>query len=155
MQTFLPFARFDKSARALDDRRLGKQRVEALQILRALTYERYGWKNHPAVRMWAGYEEALLAYAVAVCREWCARGFADTCEAKMANDAAAAGLARVPRTQDELAAAGALPAWLGDEAFHRSHRSALVRKDPEVYRDVFDDVAADLDYVWPGRTSDG
>ena len=43
----------------LDHRRLGKQRVEVLQILRALTRERYGWKSHPVVRMWAGYDEAL------------------------------------------------------------------------------------------------
>jgi hypothetical protein len=155
MQTFLPYQRFDESARALDDRRLGKQRVEALQVLRALTREPYGWKHHPAVRMWAGYEEALLAYGVAVCREWCARGHADTCEVKMADDAATAGLVRVPRTQDELAAAGELPPWLGDEAFHRSHRSALVRKDPDFYRERFDDVTGDLEYVWPSRAAGG
>ncbi|MDQ1681515.1 MAG: hypothetical protein QOH99_56, partial [Frankiaceae bacterium] len=35
MQTFLPYADFGASARVLDDRRLGKQRVETLQILRA------------------------------------------------------------------------------------------------------------------------
>lgn len=37
MQTFLPFPSRVKSARVLDDRRLGKQRVECLQILGALT----------------------------------------------------------------------------------------------------------------------
>ncbi|HMC68015.1 MAG TPA: pyrimidine dimer DNA glycosylase/endonuclease V, partial [Mycobacteriales bacterium] len=36
MQTFLPYSRFDASAAVLDDLRLGKQRVETLQILRAL-----------------------------------------------------------------------------------------------------------------------
>ena len=68
VQTFLPYPDFAASAMALDRRRLGKQRVEALQILRALTRERYGWKHHPAVRMWAGYEEALACYAMEVCR---------------------------------------------------------------------------------------
>ncbi len=62
MQTFLPYPDFEASARVLDDRRLGKQRVEALQVLRALTRAQYGWKHHPAVRMWAGHEEALAAY---------------------------------------------------------------------------------------------
>ena len=39
MQTFLHEPDFARNARALDSRRLGKQRVEALQILRALTRE--------------------------------------------------------------------------------------------------------------------
>ena len=36
MQTFLPFPDFVASARSLDRLRLGKQRVETLQILNAL-----------------------------------------------------------------------------------------------------------------------
>ena len=153
MQTFLPYPDFGRSARALDDRRLGKQRVEALQILRALTYPTYGWKSHPAVLMWAGFEEALVAYALAVCAEWRRRGFADTVEESIARDAAAVGLHRI-RSQGELSAAGELPAWLGDEALHRSHRSALVRKDPEHYRPRFPDVPDDLPSHWPGRAAD-
>jgi hypothetical protein len=35
VQTFLPYADFAESARVLDRARLGKQRVEALQVLRA------------------------------------------------------------------------------------------------------------------------
>lgn len=34
MQTFLPFASFGESAKVLDNKRLGNQRVEAMQILR-------------------------------------------------------------------------------------------------------------------------
>jgi predicted RNase H-like HicB family nuclease len=59
MQTFLPYLDFAECARVLDDRRLGKQRVEVLQIARAITVPGYGWRHHPAVRMWRGYEEAL------------------------------------------------------------------------------------------------
>ena len=39
--------------------------------------------------------------------------------------------------------------WLGDPAVHRSHQSALVRKDPDHYRPLFPDVPDDLPYVWP------
>ncbi|HEX7304900.1 MAG TPA: cytoplasmic protein, partial [Lentzea sp.] len=53
------------------------------------------------------------------------------------------------RTQAELAEAGELPPWIGDEAVHRSHRSSLVRKFPEHYRRFFPDVPDDLPYVWP------
>lgn len=69
MQTFLPYADFDRCAEVLDNRRLGKQRVETLQIMRALTVPGYAWQSHPAVLMWKGYEEALAAYGMAVCRE--------------------------------------------------------------------------------------
>lgn len=70
MQTFLPFPDYDKSARVLDDRRLGKQRVECLQILKALTIPSYGWQNHPAVKMWRGWEMQLCSYASYILDEW-------------------------------------------------------------------------------------
>lgn len=152
VQTFLPYPGFLRSAAALDQRRLGKQRVEALQVLRALTRPRYGWRHHPAVRMWAGYEEALVRYGLTVCAVWCATGRADTCAVSLSVDlAAACGITDV-RQQEELAVAGELPPWLGDEALHRSHRASLLRKDPAFYGPVFGEEASDLPYVWP--TSD-
>lgn len=153
MQTFLPFPDFRRSAQSLDNRRLGKQRVEALQILRALTYPKYGWRSHPAVLMWSGYEEALVSYGLEVCREWSDRGYADTVRDTIQADARSAGLV-VIRSQPELAAAGALPPWLGRESIHRSHRSALLRKDPEAYRELFPDDPDDLPYDWPVRAAD-
>jgi hypothetical protein len=150
VQTFLPYPDFAASAAVLDDRRLGKQRVEALQILRALTRERYGWKHHPAVRMWAGHEQALACYAMEICAEWVRRGYADTCAASISADLAAAGLP-FPRSRAELAAERLLPPWLGDERLHRSHRASLARKDPGHYRDRFDDAEDDLPYFWPIR----
>ena len=149
MQTFLPYPDFARSAAVLDQRRLGKQRVETLQIIRALTRPTYGWKHHPAVLMWQGHEEALGSYGLAVVEAWCGLGRADTCQATMATDLAAAGIP-APRPQHALPPE-AMPPWLGDEALHRSHRSALVRKDPEHYRPLFPDVPDDLPYVWPVR----
>jgi hypothetical protein len=149
VQTFLPVEDFEASARALDTPRLGKQRVETLQIVRALTRPGHGFRHHPAARMWRGYEEALGAYGAAICREWVRRGHADTCEVKIMDALAAAGV-RVPvRSEQELQAVGKLPPWLGDEALHRSHRSALVRKNPGFYRPQFGDVEPGLPYVWP------
>jgi hypothetical protein len=148
VQTFLPYPDFAASAAALDDRRLGKQRVEALQVLRALTYPAYGWKHHPAVRMWEGYPDGVAAYGLAVCAEWTGRGRPDTCAATISTDLAAAGRP-APRTQAELAMQCELPAWLGDERLHRSHRSALVRKDPAFYGPLFPDADPDEGYVWP------
>ena len=148
MQTFLPYPDFGRSAAVLDDRRLGKQRVEALQVVRALTWESYGWKRHPAVRMWEGHVEALGRYGYTICAEWLRRGYADTCAVSIAADLSTAGVATV-RTEDELAADGAMPEWLGDKRFHGSHRAALVRKDPEHYRLHFPHADPDVPYHWP------
>ena len=37
MQTFLPYPSFEESAKVLDWRRLGKQRVEGMQIINAIS----------------------------------------------------------------------------------------------------------------------
>lgn len=137
MQTFLPYRSFEKSAAYLDNKRLGKQRVECLQILKALTEPDYGWKNHPATKMWRGYERDLANYGLAICEEWIRRGFKDTCYQKI----------EAIRDQQELRTD--YPAWLGDEKFHASHRSNLIRKDPEFYGKWAWDEPDYLPYVWP------
>jgi hypothetical protein len=147
VQTFLPYRDFRRTARVLDDLRLGKQRVETLQILRALTWETYGWKHHPAVLMWGGHLPALVAYGVAITEEWLRRGRADTVLPQLLEFLDGAEVV----AQHDLAEAGALPPWLGKRAFHRSHQSSLVRKDPEHYRRFFPNVPDDLPYVWPVR----
>lgn len=149
MQTFLPYPGFTDSARVLDARRLGKQRVETIQVLRALTVPGYGWRHHPAAAMWAGYEEALVRYGLEICTLWCEMGRADTCATTMVDDLTrAVGLPSV-RSQVDLAEGGEIPPWLGEKAFHLSHMAALVRKDPEHYRRFFPDVPDNLPYVWP------
>ena len=151
MQTFLPYADFELSARTLDRKRLGKQRVETIQVVRALTRPGNGWVNHPAVLMWRGFEEALGWYGFSCCQAWVELGFSDTCALTIATDLRAAGVDTV-RTQPELAAADALPPWLGNEAVHRSHQSALVRMGQEHHRPLFPDIPDDLPYVWPVRS---
>jgi hypothetical protein len=148
VQTFLPYADFAHSAAVLDRARLGKQRVEAIQVVRALMIPTYGWRHHPAALMWRGHLEALGAYSFAIIDEWKRHGYADTCAATIAGDLAKAGVTDV-RRQPDLAAAGALPSWLGDPDFHRSHQSALVRKDPAHYGRFFPGIPDDLPYVWP------
>lgn len=142
MQTFLPFPEFARSAAALDNVRLGKQRVEVLQILRATTFPSYGWGNHPATLMWRGFVPALANYGVAMADEWMSRGAADTTRRQIVEFAPAE--AELP--QSELS----LPSWLGDPQLHRSHQSNLIRKDAAFYGPQFPGVPGDLEYVWPG-----
>jgi len=131
MQTFLPVPSFEKTAQILDWRRLGKQRVEGMQILNAIGNPDNGWRNHPAVKMWIGYEDALKAYVNAIISEWTGRGYNNNMSRY-----------NVPEKYS-------LPPWFGSEAFHLSHRSNLVRKNPEHYRQYWPDVPSDLPYVWP------
>ena len=143
MQTFLPYPDFHRSAAVLDGPRLGKQRVETLQVLRALELSEYGWVNHPVVRMWRGFTPALVAYGLACVDEWQGRGHADSTRPMIAEFAPGADR----RVLERL---GQLPPWLGDERLHVSHQAALLRKDPAFYRPVFGDVEEPTDYWWPG-----
>jgi hypothetical protein len=141
MQTFLPNSNFIITAKKLDYRRLGKQRVEAKQILLVLdpSYGKKGWRNHPAVKMWRGYEAALAAYGMAICEEWIDRGYNDSLYPWFSNQYAKFVGDRSPK----------LPPWLGDPKFHRAHRSNLLRKQPEHYRKFWPTLPDDLPYIWP------
>lgn len=142
MQTFLPYADFNRTAQVLDRQRLGKQRVETLQIMKALADPEYGWQSHPAVKMWRGYEGALMKYQMDVCHEWTdGRGYKDTCLQKTL-DIYNERFGIDPFTTP-------MPLWMGGYQLHRSHQSNLLRKAPEHYGPLFQDVPDDLEYVWP------
>jgi hypothetical protein len=147
MQTFLPYPSFRESARCLDTKRLGKQRVEAKQILIALGYgvgEHEGnpesrWRHHPAVRMWRGHEFYLADYSLAICAEWASRGYRDTLREQFHMVWTRVGSRQIQE----------VPAWIGDSAFHASHRSNLLRKFPDHYSRFGWSEPSDLEYVWP------
>lgn len=148
MQTFLPYADFAESARSLDLRRLGKQIIENRQINKAIIDPDYGWQNHPAVNMWRGYQTALFWYAAECADEWTERrGKMHGAWVNMLNDDM---VAYVFLHMERSAGTLKLPPFIGDEAFHRSHRSNLLRKDYEHYSQFFGtDTPTDLDYIWP------
>ena len=132
MQTFLPYKDFKKSASVLDYRRLGKQRVEARQILDTLEGRSKGWVNHPIVNMWRGHELALKLYFNIMSIEWMNRGYKQTMM-----------LYRISRKNKVD-----YPEWLGDNKFHLSHQSNLLRKDYEYYKKYFTNIPDNLPYVW-------
>ena len=135
MQTFLPYANFEKSARSLDYRRLGKQRVECKQIINALSpdYDKRGWVNHPATQMWKGHVDVLKVYANTMITEWINRGYNNTMELYDVDVA-------------KLQSDDALPEWLGHAQLHKSHRMNLLRKDYEFYARLFVDDAVSSTY---------
>jgi hypothetical protein len=142
MQTFLPYDSFTESAKCLDYRRLGKQRVEAYQILRVLTGESKGWINHPAVKMWRGHEGALARYGLIMCQEWIARGYKDTCTEKIDSILNKVSYETEERFNN--------PSWFSGP-IHASHRSNLLRKNKQFYSKYGWTEPDNLPYVWPSK----
>ena len=132
MQTFLPYPIIVLAAEVLDCKRLGKQRVEAMQILNALSSEKSGWHQHPAVRMWRGYENCLKYYANTMIAEWIKRGHENNM------DAYEIGTSNLEN-----------PPWLGDYRLHTSHKCNLLRKMPEYYCAYWPDLDPTAPYWWP------
>src|SRR5438067_2219340 len=84
MMTFLAYPKYSNAALVLDRQRLGKQRLEAFQILninlklRDNKNLKLPWMNHPACKMWRGFERELCLYGIAICQEWLRRGYKDS-----------------------------------------------------------------------------
>ncbi len=167
MQTFLPFSLYKDSAKCLDYRRLGKQRIECLELLKCLSIGPYQkretvihnwrpaseleynnlpkinvrktpWYNHPAAKMWMGYENFLVSYGMFICSEWCGRGYMDNC------------LEKIKSFYDYTIKENKYPEWINDERLYLSHKSNLIRKNPQYYRPIFGtDIPDNLPYFWP------
>ena len=122
MQTFLPYPNFSKSARILDNKRLGCQRKEAMQILTIILgrAKSKAWRNHPVVKMWRGHAEALKLYLNTIISEWINRGFRNNMQ-----------LCKINKKRLKM------PCWLGRAKFHKAHRMNLLRKDFEHYSKHF------------------
>jgi hypothetical protein len=138
MQTFVPVATIGDIALVLDNKRLFKQAVEAKQIYLALTTPGYGWQSHPAVKMWKGYENALLTYAHAMVAEHLRRGYSSSILMPWV-------LAIM--VERSVSPSDPLPWWWGDNRIHSSHRAALYRKNPDHYPQWANETATE--YWWP------
>ncbi len=130
MQTFLPYPEFYKSAEVLDRQRLGKQRIKAYQIIRAITFGG-GWSHHPIAKIRAGFENALKLYSNAIIAEWVRRDYRNNLEIYNLNGR-------------EIT----YPWWLGIEEFHASHRAVLLAKEYEYYSQYEWTEEPRIRYVW-------
>jgi hypothetical protein len=135
MQTFMTASKFAVVAQSLDNRRLGKQRVEAFQILNSLTGKSNGWLSHPATRMWRGYEWQLANYGYEICGEWINRGFKDSLEERFWTFMNQNQNSHKPK-----------PWWARDPLLHLTHQSNLMRKEPTFYHFQVPD---NIPYIWP------
>lgn len=140
VNTFIPYADFKKCAKVLDNKRLGKQRVEAKQILNIITdaTETKGWRNHPVVKMWTGYAKALMLYYNTIVTEWINRGYKNNMPMYVIKG-------KVP-----------MPWFIGNHSVHLSHQANLIRKNKD-YAKIFKNVPKEYltyTYIWPSNLTD-
>lgn len=139
VQTFLISHIFSKTAKILDNKRLGKQRVETLQIINIIDgeTEKKGFSKHPAVRSWYGYSDALKKYCNVMLEEWEKRGFKNNIE-----------YYNIPKNIK-------YPKWIYNEKIHMSHKARLVQKDYNNYSSIFPEVLnteyMNRGYIWPSK----
>jgi hypothetical protein len=135
MQTFLPYKDFEKSAEVLDNKRLNKQILEGYQILNVLNNDdpKAGWRNHPAVKMWRGYEGQLWLYIMSMIAEADVRGIKT--DTNLAN-------LKALKARTGGSWGYTMPAWYQDaDMMNRvtaTHKANLYKKDSIYYCDFFD-----------------
>ncbi len=157
MQTFLPYPSYLESAKCLDRLRLGKQRIEAKEILlinlHLLNPQRYNlqflsnynmpkWRikrhiNHPCVLMWQSNLFELCIYGLSICQEWMNRGYKDNQH-----------LVLHELLKETLEFPQEKLWFIGNEDFHNSHKSNLLRKDFNFYSKYNWNVVITLPYLW-------
>lgn len=141
VNTFIPYPDFNECAKVLDNKRLGKQRVEAKQILDIITGKSKGkgWKNHVAVNMWRGYENALTLYYNTIVQEWMNRGFKNNMPIIV------------------ITGKIVIPWFATNKHVNLSHQASLIRKYQAYYENVFGSVPKEYSlykYIWPSRLND-
>lgn len=149
MQTFITDFDLEQSAQNLDNKRLGKQRVEAIQIANCLLIKESAWKNHPAVKMWKGYEIYLIRYIYLHLIEWEKRGYKNIeCWKHYYNLLHAVTTKMYIQQCIQVNVFSKSPEWLTDR-FIEAHRSNLIRKNSAYYKPLFSKTKEGLDYIWP------
>lgn len=131
MQTFLPYADFERSAWALDNVRRSNQINEAKVIYDVLVHGHIPWSHHPATRMWRRHAAALAVYH---------------------NAFLSVQLSFNPDDSREMLDEGDVffyPWWIDWEPLHSCHRANLLRKDYEFYSKHGWVESPVNGYIWP------
>lgn len=153
VQTFVPYTNMRVSAAALDSKRLNKQLLEGRQIYGILSSGKTvgAWVNHPAVKMWRNYDNALFAYLEEVKNECVLRG--------IKTDKNWTAIVEMHEWNWNRGDSIILPPWWGDDRVHLSHRQNLYVKDPVAYYHFHDSAAQPkshccdkCNYFWPTHT---
>lgn len=174
MQTFLPYSSFTESAKVLDNKRLGKQRVEAYQILKTLLQGPRYCKIHPYSPISNNYPYCSIKddlqkltshyiiktpwYNHPAVQMWKGHEWELCMYGKIICDEwINCGFKDTMRDKflnwfNKLANIQK-PPWLGNDQFHASHRANLLRKDPKYYGQFRWKEKPSNKYYWPTKNN--
>jgi len=120
---------FNTSASLLDSKRLGSTIYESIHILASILHKNMDLvnpkrdvSNHPASKLWIGYERELGAYIYAHIEEWCNRGYKTDVNLKnyhIITSGLGRGIYHIPK-------------WISNELIE-THRNVIYRKKPDFY----------------------
>lgn len=140
MITPLPFSSFAQSAACLSDRHLGRARHDTAELIKINQHELAVWPGRLTIPslIWEGYTPMLARYLNLLIDEWEERGYVSTVIHRV----------NIPRMVVN-------PWWLLDtpvaEQLTASHRSNLLRQDPQHYGQFGWEESHDLPYYWPTK----
>jgi hypothetical protein len=144
VNTFVLSSDLKENFRYLDYKRLGKQRVEAKQILNVLEgkltksgKELKGYKNHPIVKMWSRHICGLKLYLNYCIEEWVSRGYNNTMQKENIDE-------EYEKEEDLL------PWWVFNKQVQNTHKASLIRKDPDFYYYKFFGTTFETEYIYYG-----
>lgn len=172
MQIFAPYPSFIDISNCLDPKRLNKQKIEIWQILKCLEIGPYQckvckryidddfeikktclndkdcieiktpWYNHPATQAVKNYELFFIDYALEIADSCLKLGYKDTL------------IPKIQAFKEIFKGEYKKPWYWGDNRFHDSHKSNLLRKNKEYYGKFNWKVAENLEYWWPNKHLD-
>jgi len=120
MQTFLAYSNLEQSAKILDIKRLNKQISECYEIIRSITGESKGWRNHPIVKAWRNHYSVVALFGIFCCEEKMKRiGSSHSCYEKL---------------KSYLSKTEGVPWWFGNEKIHSQYRANLLAKNFDWYQ---------------------
>lgn len=162
-----------ETAKLLDRARLGKQRLEAKQIIDILSNvpmknsTKVSSRKHPAIDMWQGHIVALKFYFNCITKRWIKRGYKNTMELYDIKET------KELLTEIETKTPKLFPWWFFCPLLQLSHQCSLYRKNNEYYSKYFKVTntrksqskkkskirlsSADVEklgYLWPSKVKD-
>lgn len=137
---WLPFVSSRQNLEILTDEHVFDVVFEGMQCLRNIYRDDVTWRD---ARMWVDAPASLLLYVTRAEREMVRRGYDP--EPRVMS-------AHVALSREEWQLAPIPPWWFGSEELHMSHRSHLIRVNPEHYtRRLPFTTPLELPLIWPGE----
>lgn len=163
VNTFITSESLEECAKNLDNLRLGKQRVECIQLISFIeNKDNKGFRNHPILIMWSNNVDALKVYCNFMIREWIKRGFTNTIELYDLDESKIVFYKNIYNEETKLTEiikpeikddSIVFPIWFNWKPLILSHQSSLLKKNFDYYSKIFicNEEFFNFGYIWMNK----